>query len=62
MQDHAANNGVEMVRTALNFIPSKDGISHNPMEHTDLDAILDGIDVLEEAVLHCAKATTITDV
>ena len=59
---HDAMNMVEMGPTALIFIPSKDGISHNPMEHTDLDAILEGIDVLEEAVLHCAKATTITDV
>ena len=57
-----AMNMVEMGPTALIFIPSKDGISHNPKEHTDLEAILDGIDILEEAVLHCAKATTITDV
>ncbi len=59
---HDAMNMVEMGPTALIFIPSKDGISHNPREHTELEEILDGIDILEEAVLHCAKATTITDI
>ena len=30
---HDAMNMVELGPTALIFIPSKDGISHNPMEH-----------------------------
>ncbi len=59
---HDSMNMVELGPTALIFIPSKEGISHNPKEHSDLEDILDGIDILEEAVLQCAKVTTITDV
>lgn len=40
----------------LIFIPSLNGISHHPDEHTDLDDILIGIDVLEAAVLQQAIA------
>jgi hydantoinase/carbamoylase family amidase len=54
---HDAMNMVELGPTGLIFIPSKDGISHNPNEHTDLDDILHGIDVLESAILLCAKAS-----
>jgi hydantoinase/carbamoylase family amidase len=53
---HDAMNMLELGPTGLVFIPSKDGISHNPNEHTELDDILHGIDVLESAILHCAKA------
>lgn len=63
MQSGAGHDTMNMVKlgpSALIFIPSEDGISHNPKEHTDLDDILYGIDVLEEAVLQSAKANTQT--
>jgi acetylornithine deacetylase/succinyl-diaminopimelate desuccinylase-like protein len=47
----------EIDHTGLIFIPSKDGISHNPIEHTDLEDVLHGIEVLEAAILHYAKAS-----
>jgi N-carbamoyl-L-amino-acid hydrolase len=48
-------NMVELGPVGLIFIPSVDGISHNPNEHTDLEDILYGIDVLEAIILHYAK-------
>ena len=39
----------------LIFIPSVDGLNHHPEEYTDMEDILIGIDVLEEAVLHYAE-------
>jgi hydantoinase/carbamoylase family amidase len=53
---HDAMNMVELGPVGLIFIPSVDGISHNPNEHTDLEDILCGIDILEAAVLHYATA------
>ena len=52
---HDAMNMVELGPVGLIFIPSKDGVSHNPNEHTDLDDILHGIDVLESIILHYSK-------
>jgi hydantoinase/carbamoylase family amidase len=52
---HDAMNMVELGPVGLIFIPSKDGISHNPNEHTDLDDIIHGIDVLESIILHYSK-------
>lgn len=52
---HDAMNMVEFGPVGLIFIPSVDGISHNPNEHTDLEDILRGIDVLEAIMLHYAK-------
>lgn len=37
--------------TAMIFVPSKDGVSHNPVEHTDPEEIETGFRVLLEAVL-----------
>ena len=36
---------------AMVFVPSKDGISHNPAEHTDLDDIVKGIELMLNTVL-----------
>lgn len=52
---HDAMNMTKLGPVGLIFIPSEDGLSHHPNEHTDLDDILLGIDVLEAAVLYHAK-------
>ena len=52
---HDAMNMTKLCPTGLIFIPSVDGLSHHPNEYTELDDILKGIDLLEEAVLHYAK-------
>lgn len=36
--------------TALLFVPSRDGLSHCPQEHTDMDALVLGARVLQETV------------
>lgn len=51
---HDAMNMTKLCPTGLIFVPSVDGLSHHPDEFTELDDILLGIDVLEEAVLHFA--------
>ncbi|MCQ6276910.1 Zn-dependent hydrolase [Bacillus sp. V3B] len=51
---HDAMNMVGLGPVGLIFIPSVDGISHNPNEHTDLEDILYGIDVLESIILDYA--------
>lgn len=58
MQSGAGHDAMNMARicpTGLVFIPSKDGLSHHPLEYSELDDILKGIDVLEAAVLQQAK-------
>lgn len=52
---HDAMNMTGLGPVGLLFIPSKEGLSHHPNEHTDLDDIITGIDLLETAVLHYAK-------
>ncbi|CAI9395130.1 M20 family metallo-hydrolase [Niallia sp. Sow4_A1] len=52
---HDAMNMTSLGPVGLIFIPSLNGISHHPDEHTDLDDILIGIDVLEAAVLQQAR-------
>ncbi|WP_066291621.1 Zn-dependent hydrolase [Bacillus sp. FJAT-29937] len=59
MQSGAGHDAMNMTRlgpVGLIFVPSVDGLSHHPDEYTDLDDILLGIDVLEEAVIQYAKA------
>ncbi|WP_312093612.1 Zn-dependent hydrolase [Niallia sp.] len=51
---HDAMNMTSLGPVGLIFIPSLNGISHHPDEHTDLEDILKGIDVLEAAVLEQA--------
>ncbi|MFO1445394.1 M20 family metallo-hydrolase [Bacillus sp. Bva_UNVM-123] len=55
---HDAMNMTKLGPVALIFVPSVDGLSHHPEEYTDLDDIILGIDVLEEAVLKYAKETS----
>ncbi len=52
---HDAMNMAKLCPVGLIFIPSVDGLSHHPNEYTDIDDIVMGIDILEEAVLHYAK-------
>ena len=40
---------------AMVFVPSRDGISHDPGEYTSLDEIMEGVDVLAESVLRAAN-------
>lgn len=58
MQSGAGHDSMNMVSlgpVGLIFVPSKDGLSHHPNEHTEIDEILTGIDVMEAAVLQYAK-------
>lgn len=52
---HDAMNMPTICPTGLIFVPSKDGISHNPEEFTDIDDLIIGIDVLEKAVMNLAE-------
>ncbi|WP_428912202.1 Zn-dependent hydrolase [Niallia sp. Krafla_26] len=52
---HDAMNMAKLCPVGLIFVPSVDGLSHHPNEFTDMDDIIIGIDLLEEAVLHYAK-------
>jgi N-carbamoyl-L-amino-acid hydrolase len=38
------------------FVPSRDGISHNPAEHTDADDLVAGADVLLQVMLALDRA------
>lgn len=51
---HDAMNLVPITDVGMIFVPSKDGISHNKLEHTDLEHILKGIDLLYETVIQLA--------
>jgi hydantoinase/carbamoylase family amidase len=60
MQSGAGHDAMNMTRlgpVGLIFIPSVDGLSHHPDEYTEMNDILMGIDVLEEAVLQFASAS-----
>ncbi len=50
--NHDAGIMAAHVPTALIFVPSRDGRSHCPEEHSDWSAILDAVAVLEHAVAH----------
>jgi hydantoinase/carbamoylase family amidase len=59
MQSGAGHDAMNMTGfgpVGLIFIPSEDGVSHHPNEHTDLADILAGIDLLEVAILHYSRA------
>lgn len=47
---HDAQLVATKVPTAMLFVPSKDGISHNPAEHTDPDLLAKGVAVLAETI------------
>lgn len=52
-------NMAKICPSGLIFVPSKDGLSHNPNEYTRMEDIEKGIIVLEKAVLHWAKVSSI---
>jgi len=52
---HDAMNMSRLVPTGMIFVPSKNGISHNPDEYTAYDDIMMGIDVLTETLYQLAK-------
>ena len=53
---HDAMNMGKVFPTGLIFIPSKNGISHNPDEYTSIEHIILGIDLLEEAIIYWADS------
>jgi len=52
---HDAMNMSKLAPTGMIFVPSKEGISHNPDEYTGYDDIMTGIDVLTETLYQLAK-------
>lgn len=51
---HDSMNMARLCPTGLFFIPSKDGVSHNPNEFTSLNQIVIGVQLLEAEVLKWA--------
>ena len=52
---HDAMYMAEVAETGMLFVPSRDGISHNVAEYTDVEDIARGAELLLEAVLHLAN-------
>jgi len=48
---HDAQMLARVCPTAMIFVPSKDGISHNPREHTEPDQLIEGANVLMRVML-----------
>lgn len=48
---HDAQMIARVAPAAMIFVPSREGISHNPREHTDAADLLNGARVLLEVVL-----------
>lgn len=53
---HDAQMLAQLCPAAMIFVPSKDGISHNPREHTDEEALVTGAQVLLDTVLKIVGA------
>ncbi len=53
---HDAMAFAPLFPTGMVFIPCEKGISHNPLESTTLESILDGTDVLWEYLSHASQA------
>lgn len=51
---HDAQMMARICPAAMIFVPSKDGVSHNPREHTDESALIAGANVLLDVVAHLA--------
>jgi len=49
---HDAQMLARVCPTGMVFVPSRDGISHNPAEHTDSADLVAGADVLLQVLLH----------
>jgi N-carbamoyl-L-amino-acid hydrolase len=52
---HDAMNLSHLAPAGMIFVPSQNGISHNGEEHTAIDEIMSGIDVLTETLFQLAK-------
>ena len=52
---HDAMNMAKIAPTGMIFVPSRNGISHNPDEYTEYDHIMVGIDILTETMYQLAK-------
>ncbi len=52
---HDAQMMARIAPAAMIFVPSRDGISHNPDEHTDDEQLIDGAQVLLDVVAHRVK-------
>ncbi|MNL84356.1 Allantoate amidohydrolase [compost metagenome] len=51
---HDAQMIARIAPTAMIFVPSRDGISHNPREHTDPTDLVAGANVLLDVVRRIA--------
>ncbi|MCC5464920.1 Zn-dependent hydrolase [Pelosinus baikalensis] len=52
---HDALNLSHLAPAGMIFVPSQNGVSHNGEEHTAIDEIMSGIDVLTETLFQLAK-------
>ena len=52
---HDAQMLARIAPSAMIFVPSRGGISHNPREHTDDDQLALGAQVLLEVVQDCLR-------
>ncbi|RNF39738.1 Zn-dependent hydrolase [Planococcus salinus] len=52
---HDAMNMAHLCPTGMLFIPSKDGLSHNPQEYSSIEDIGIGAELLEEEIMKWAK-------
>jgi N-carbamoyl-L-amino-acid hydrolase len=53
---HDAQMVSRICPSAMVFVPSRGGISHNPLEHTDADALIAGARVMLDTVLNMTHA------
>jgi beta-ureidopropionase / N-carbamoyl-L-amino-acid hydrolase len=53
---HDAGAMASIVPAGMLFVPSRGGISHSPLEHTDDEHLVQGCRVLLESVLELAPA------
>jgi len=51
---HDSMNMAKLCPTGMIFIPSKDGISHNPKEFSSLEDISRGVNLLKNEILKTA--------
>ena len=55
---HDAMNMASFCKTGMLFIPSEDGLSHNPKEFTEISEIKKGTKVLRELIIKLAKGSS----
>ena len=54
---HDAQMIARLCPAAMIFVPSRDGISHSPREHTDPEHLVAGANVMLDVVSRLASAT-----